>query len=217
MMDAEDRLATLADYALLDTPPEQQFDSIVEAAARQTDTPISMISLVDARRQWFKARLGIESSETPISESFCAKAIEQDEVFVVTDASTDERFRDYANVTGGPGIRFYAGAPLRMRNGTRIGTLCVIDVAPRDGLEEEERVALQDLARRTVAAFELRRDMHEASGDPRPPEGDTAWLDQASQHLIKAWAALDQVGATAELAHLERVIVDVDAMRLGRH
>ena len=142
MTDAEDRLATLADYGLLDTPMEPQFDSIVEAAACEVDAPIAMISLIDARRQWFKARLGIDSTETPIEESFCARAIEQDDVFVVPDASVDERFRNYPNVTGGPGIRFYAGAPLRMRNGTQIGTLCVIDVAPRAGLDDEERIAL---------------------------------------------------------------------------
>ncbi|USU04727.1 GAF domain-containing protein [Sphingomonadaceae bacterium OTU29MARTA1] len=215
MTDAEDRLATLADYGLLDTPMEPQFDSIVEAAACEVDAPIAMISLIDARRQWFKARLGIDSTETPIEESFCAKAIEQDDVFVVPDASVDERFRNYPNVTGGPGIRFYAGAPLRMRNGTQIGTLCVIDVAPRAGLDDEERIALEDLARRTVAAFELRRDMRDARGDDAAGSDASSWLEQASSHLLKAWAALDQIGATAEVAHLERVIVDVDALRLS--
>lgn len=216
MTDGEDRLATLAQYDLLDTEPERQYDALVHAAARETDTPISAISLIDARRQWFKARIGLDTSEGPIEESFCAKAIEQDEVFVVPDASKDERFRDYPNVTGGTRIRFYAGAPLKMRNGARIGTICVVDVEPREGLDDEERAVLEDLARRTVAAFELRRDLREAGGDPVAPATAPQWLDRASEHLVKAWAALDVIGATAELARLEQVIVEVDALRLGQ-
>ncbi|MCP3735237.1 GAF domain-containing protein [Sphingomonas sp. RP10(2022)] len=216
MMDEEDRLAALARYDLLDTPPERTFDALVETAAERFDTPISTISLIDARRQWFKARIGLDIGEGPIEESFCAKVIEQDDVFVVPDATRDDRFRDYPNVTGGPGIRFYAGAPLRMRDGARIGTICVVDVEPRGDLDAEERLALEDLARRTVAAFELRRDLRAAGhGDGELPDV-RPWLDQAGDHLAKAWAALDLVGATAELARLEQVIVEVDALRLAR-
>lgn len=213
MADTDDRLTTLAQYGLLDGDAEPQFDSLVGAAAKQLDAPISMISLVDARRQWFKARIGLDVSESPIAESFCATAIEQDDLMVVPDATVDERFRDYPNVTGGIKIRFYAGAPLKMRNGERIGTICVIDVEPREGLDDEERVALEDLARRTVAAFELRRDLREAGHETVYP---SQWLAQASDHLVKAWAALDLVGATAELARLEQVIVEVDSLRLGQ-
>lgn len=210
------RLDTLAQYGLLDTPPERQFDAIVESARQQTNTPISTISLIDARRQWFKARLGLDSQEGPLSESFCARAIESDAMLVVPDATQDARFRDYPNVTGGTAIRFYAGAPLKMRNGERIGTLCVVDVVPREGLDDEERAALEDLARRTVAAFELRRDLIESGHEPATAAADRrAWLTQASAYLAKAWAALDQVGATAPIAHLEQVIVDVDALRLA--
>ncbi|MGP7796366.1 GAF domain-containing protein [Sphingomonas sp. CLY1604] len=216
MTDEEERLATLAQYGLLDTDPERQYDALVEEAARQTDAPIATISLIDARRQWFKARIGLDTAEGPIAESFCAKAIEQDGVFVVPDASRDERFRDYPNVTDGTRIRFYAGAPLKMRNGARIGTICVVDVEPREGLEEEERVVLEDLARRTVAAFELRRDLREKGSDPVAADAAPQWLEQASDHLVKAWAALDVIGATAELARLEQVIVEVDALRLAQ-
>lgn len=213
MADAEDRLATLARYRLLDSGRERQFDDLVQAAAQQTNTPISTISLVDTRRQWFKARIGLDMDEGPIEESFCARVIEQDGLMVVPDARVDERFHDYPNVTGGIRIRFYAGAPLKMRNGSRIGTICVIDVEPREGLDDEERIALEDLARRTVAAFELRRDLHEAGRDPLDSDDAPQWLAQASDHLVKAWAALDVVGATAELARLEQVIVEVDALR----
>ena len=211
MADADDRLATLAQYGLLDSGSEPQFDALVDAAAQQLAAPIATISLIDARRQWYKARIGLDVGEGPIEESFCATVIEQDGLMVVPDATLDARFRDYPNVTGGTRIRFYAGAPLKMRNGARIGTICVIDVEPRDGLDDEERATLEDLARRTVAAFELRRDLREAGQEPaEAPQ----WLDQASDHLVKAWAALDLVGATAELARLEQVIVEVDALRL---
>lgn len=215
MMDSEDRLNTLGRYDLLDTPPEPQFDALVDAAAHRFDTPMASISLIDARRQWFKARIGLEAGEGPLSESFCARAIEDDGVMVVPDASRDPRFRHFANVTGGPGIRFYAGAPLQMRDGARIGTICVIDVDPRDDWDDEDRAALEDLARRTVAAMELRRDQREAIDEGAAPAQAAQWLDQASGHLAKAWAALDLVGATGELARLEQVIVEVDALRLS--
>ncbi len=213
MADDEDRLATLARYGLLDTPAERQYDALVQAASQQTDTPISTISLIDTRRQWYKAQIGLDVGEGPIEESFCATVIEQDGLVVVPDASIDERFRDYPNVTGGIKIRFYAGAPLKMRNGARIGTLCVIDTEPREGLDDEERIVLEDLARRTVAAFELRRDLREAGQDPAAPADAPQWLDRAGEYLVKAWAALDMVGATAELARLEQVIAEVDALR----
>lgn len=216
MTDEERRLAALARYDLLDTDPEPRYDALVEAAADRFDVPISTISLIDARRQWFKARIGLDVSEGPIAESFCARAIEQDDLLVVTDASTDERFRDYPNVTGGTGIRFYAGAPLRMRDGERIGTICVVDVEPRDPLDAAERAALEDLARRTVAAFELRRDARETAVELGTTTDAPQWLDLASAHLAKAWAALDLVGATAELARLEQVMVEVGALRLAR-
>jgi GAF domain-containing protein len=215
MADADDRLETLAQYGILDTPAEPQFDALVEAAAQQLDAPISTISLIDARRQWFKARISLDVGEGPIEESFCARVVEQDDVLVVPDATLDDRFRDFANVTDGTRIRFYAGAPLKMRNGARIGTICVIDVEPRDGLPDEERIVLEDLARRTVAAMELRRDLREATGTDADAATAGQWLAQASDHLVKAWAALDLVGATAELARLEQVIVEVDALRLG--
>lgn len=214
MADAEERLATLAKYKILDTAAEPQFDALVQSATERLDAPISTISLIDARRQWFKARIGIDVAEGPIEESFCAKVIEDDEVLVVPDATQDARFQDYPNVTGGTKIRFYAGAPLKMRNGARIGTICVIDVVPRDGLDDDARLALEDLARRTVAAFELRRDLDEEGADDSEAAPASQWLARAADHLVKAWAALDLVGATAELARLEQVIVEVDALRL---
>lgn len=214
-----ERLATLEDYGLLDTPREAGFDAIVARAATETGAPIAMISLVDDRRQWFKASLGVDHREDPIEHSICAHAIRSDDsVFEVSDARDDARFRDFPAIRRDGGIRFYAGAPLTMSNGARLGTLCVIDTQPRDALDAEERAMLLRLARRTVAAFELAREMRRAAstgGDGENENGDERmWLDQASTLMARAAAALERIDATAPLAHLEHVIAMVDARRV---
>ena len=214
MLDAQSeaaRLATLKEYGLLDTPAERAFDVIVQEAASATNAPIAMISLVDEDRQWFKAAIGVDHHEDPIDESICAHAIRSDELFTVADARADARFRDIPAVARDGGIRFYAGAPLRMRNGARLGTLCVIDIAPRDDLDPEERAALEMLARRTVAAFELRRDIGDAAGLDGGDAQD--WLEESADLLARAAVALDRAGASAPAAHLEHVIAMVDALR----
>lgn len=217
MLDAQSeaaRLATLKEYGLLDTPAERAFDVIVQEAASVTNAPIAMISLVDEDRQWFKAAIGVEHREDPIDESICAHAIRSDELFTVADARADARFRDIPAVARDGGIRFYAGAPLRMRNGARLGTLCVIDIAPRDDLDPEERAALEMLARRTVAAFELRRDIGDAAGLDGGDAQD--WLEESADLLARAAVALDRAGASAPAAHLEHVIAMVDALRVPK-
>ncbi|WP_332908756.1 GAF domain-containing protein [Sphingomonas mollis] len=208
-MSEQIRLATLDAYRLLDTPPERQFDAIVRAAAESSGAPISTITLVDGSRQWFKAKLGLEHDGDPIADSICAHAMHSDEVFVVNDASQDDRFRHMAGVASTPGIRFYAGAPLRASDGARLGTLCIIDVEPRAGLEDEERRMLETLARRTMAAFELRREAAATSAGA----SDAAILARALDHLARASALLDHVDATGATAHLERVIAMVEELR----
>jgi len=122
------RLQTLASHEILDTTPDRQFDSLVQLAAEHFAVPISLVSLVDAERQWFKAAVGQTAVESPRETAFCAHAILQpDEILVVEDATQDERFADNPLVTGGPTIRFCAGAPLRAENGHPLGTLCVAD------------------------------------------------------------------------------------------
>lgn len=148
------RLARLKALELLDTPPEPVFDDAVRLASRLCETPVSLVSLVDADRQWFKARRGLELSETPREYAFCARTIESDEPYVVEDARADPRLSDNPLVTGGPRIRFYAGVPLAV-GGARIGTLCVIDSAPRR-LAPAALDSLCLVARQLMVVLELR-------------------------------------------------------------
>lgn len=153
------RLAALDEYELLDTSGEPVFNALVEAAAAICGTPISLISLVDAERQWFKANLGlpgIESTERTIS--FCGHAILGDDILEVPDAREDPRFAENPLVTGAPNIRFYAGMPLETREGERLGTICVIDHVPRR-LTDGQRTALRALSVAAMEQFESRRVM----------------------------------------------------------
>ena len=121
------RLSTLHALGLLDTPPDERFDAISSTAAALFGTPIALLSLVDAKRQWFKSRIGVEVTETTREVSFCGHAILGGELMIVEDALDDERFHDNPMVTGEPHIRFYAGTPLTAPNGQRVGTLCIAD------------------------------------------------------------------------------------------
>lgn len=150
-----DRLLALQRYELMDTPPEAVYDDITALAAQICGTPIALISLLDDARQWFKSRVGLEAEETPRDIAFCDHAIRGDDLFVVSDAASDERFRNNPLVTTDPNIRFYAGMPLTCRDGFNLGTLCVIDRESRD-LTPEQEVALTALARQVVLQFELR-------------------------------------------------------------
>jgi PAS domain S-box-containing protein len=130
---------------LLDTPAEERFDRIVRTAARLFRVPTVLVSLVDESRQWFKARIGLDSCATDRTVSFCAHAILSPNTFVVPDALEDPRFADNPLVTGAPCVRFYAGHPLRASDGSRVGTLCLIDTQVRD-FSTQEREQLADLA-----------------------------------------------------------------------
>ena len=155
-LDEAERLAALQSYAVLDTDPEPDYDGLTRIVAMLFGAPVALVSLVDERRQWFKSRHGLDATETPRDIAFCAHAIHGDVPYVVPDAAIDERFHDNPLVTGGPKIRFYAGAPLVDTEGFRLGTLCVIDSTPRQPTEEQ-LAQLQILARQVVRLFELRR------------------------------------------------------------
>lgn len=140
------RLKNLHSLKLLDTAPEERFDRLTRLARRLFDVPIALVSLVDANRQWFKSSAGLDGSETPRDVSFCGHAILQDQILEICDAKQDERFHDNPLVTDKPGIRFYAGYPLGLADGSKLGTLCLLDTRPRT-LNDEERELLRDLAR----------------------------------------------------------------------
>jgi PAS domain S-box-containing protein len=152
------RHEVLLDLNLLDTPPQASFDRITRMATHLFKVPIALVSLIDTDRQWFKSRVGLALTETPRSVSFCAHAILQDDVMVVQDASADPRFADNPLVRGETAARFYAGAPIDVGDGVRIGTLCIIDTAPRV-FSDADRALLRDLAGMVageIATIELR-------------------------------------------------------------
>jgi signal transduction histidine kinase len=157
-IDEGSRLSILHGYSILDTPPEAAFDLLTSLAARIFNTPVVLLSLVDENRQWFKSCYGIKSvSHTDRDSSFCAHAILSNKPLIIPDARDDPRFSDNPLVTGAPGIRFYAGAPLIALEGQRLGTLCLIDTVPRDRLDSEQIRTLEDMAAMAVEELELRR------------------------------------------------------------
>lgn len=166
----EDSIAALRRLQVLDTAPEEEFDALVEVASAVCGKPISLISLIDTHRQWFKANVGLPGvQQTPRDAAFCAHAVLGDDIFEVEDATRDERFAKNPLVVGQPDIRFYAGAPLTLGNGERVGTLCVIDRAPGK-LTDLQRLVLSRLATAAVkllegrlAAAEAERAMHAAA------------------------------------------------------
>jgi len=150
------RLEKLYSYEILDTLPDASFDRITRLAQATLQTPIAMISLVDANRQWIKSVQGLNIRETPRAASFCSHVIESNEPMVVADAREDHRFRDNPLVVGEPHIRFYAGVPLTASGGFRLGSLCAIDREPRHVTDAQINL-LQDLARLTIDEIEFRK------------------------------------------------------------
>ena len=158
--DEERRLAALRQYEVLDTQPEQALDDLTSLAAAICGAPIAMISLIDEKRQWFKSKVGSKLVETPRDISFCGHAVQQRDLFIVPDATHDDRFADNPLVTGDPHICFYAGAPLVSPDDMALGALCVIDHVPRTLTPAQEK-ALRVLARQAMLYLELRRQMSE--------------------------------------------------------
>lgn len=170
------RLAALQCYQILDTGPEDSFDDLTALAAQICDAPIALVSLIDANRQWFKSRVGVEAAETSRDIAFCAHAILQSDIFIVPDAARDDRFADNPLVTSAPHIRFYAGMPLITSKGEALGTLCVIDRVPRQ-LTPAQQDTLRRLGRQTVQLLELRRSIWNMK--KRRPRSATVKRDSA--------------------------------------
>ncbi|MFT5845965.1 sensor histidine kinase [Psychroserpens sp.] len=153
----KNRIEDLKSYSILDTLPEADYDNLTAIAAEICSTKISLISLIDNNRQWFKSRHGLNALETPRKYAFCAHAInDPDHMLIVKDASKDKRFHDNPLVIGGPKVIFYAGVPLMSDNGNPLGTLCVIDDKPKE-LSEGEKKSLNALAKQVVNVLNLRK------------------------------------------------------------
>ncbi|QXI18699.1 GGDEF domain-containing protein [Pseudomonas hamedanensis] len=181
-----ERVEVLHRLKLLDSAPEERFDRLTRLAKRLFNVPIALVTLVDKDRQWFKSCVGLDATQTPRDISFCGHAILKDELMLVPDASKDERFHDNPLVTGAPNIRFYAGYPLTVPHGNKLGTLCLIDTRPRE-LDEEERALLRDLAQ--MAEQELTA-VQIASMDELTLLSNRRGFKQLAQHALDACARL---------------------------
>ena len=190
------RLEVLWQYDVLDTVPEAVFDDLTELAARICEAPIALITLVDEKRQWFKSKIGITLGETTRDVSFCGHAILQRELFIVPDATKDERFCNNPLVVSDPKIRFYAGAPLITPDGHALGTLCVIDQVPHK-LHADHKRALEILSRHVMTQLELRRHARELSATREERDNIRQDLLKVRDELNQARKQLAQLGQPA--------------------
>ncbi len=214
------RLAALDSYAILDTPAEKGFDDVVFLASRICETPVALVSLVALDRQWFKARLGFESCETPLDQSVCAHALRQNETLVIPDLMLDPRTRDNALVTGAPFIRFYAGALLQAAGEPPVGTLCAIDTVPRpEGLTDVQLAGLEALARQVTRQMELRRLLVQHAEASRARErleaADRDRLDRAARRRQGLLELGDRLGGSADAAAMGYAAAEIAGRTLA--
>jgi diguanylate cyclase (GGDEF)-like protein len=199
--DEADRLKALSRLQIMDTAPEPEFDELVEVAAAICEVPISLISLLDERRQWFKAAVGVSIQETSSEVAFCRYAIQQTGIMTVEDATLDPRFAQNPLVTGEMGIRFYAGVPISSSDGQPLGTLCVIDTVPRK-LTRMQMTALGVLGRQATARLELREQRRAMKAALDEAEAARASLAASERRLQTSQIELES--ANARLRELAR-------------
>lgn len=208
------RLAALDRYAILDTPDEPEFDGIVQLAALICAAPVALVSLVSHDRQWFKARFGFEPRETDIRSSVCAHALAEPDLLIIPDLTQDNRARYNPLVTEAPHIRFYAGAPLRLRTGETLGSLCVIDTVPRPaGLTAAQCSALRALSLQVTALLDMRRAILERDALARRQSAQEA----RQNALLQLSDALRELNSPAEMTALAMRITGqtIQASRVG--
>ncbi|HEV2692925.1 MAG TPA: ATP-binding protein [Verrucomicrobiae bacterium] len=211
------RLEALREYNVLDTPAELAFDDLALLASQICQTPIAMISLVDEKRQWFKARIGMEATETPRDIAFCAHTIlRPDEVMEIQDACADARFTDSPLVTSAPHIRYYAGAPLVTNDGQALGALCVMDRTPR-ALKPEQLAALQALSRLVVSQMEQGRQARELTDEILKRNRVEELLRHQNEQLLASKAEADRVVALGEKSRHALLSVLEDEKRSGQN
>jgi diguanylate cyclase (GGDEF)-like protein len=202
-IDEAERLATLRAYDVLDSGPDAAFDDLARLAASIAGTPVSLVGLMDADRQWYKARVGTDLAESPRDISFCGWTILGSDLLVIPDATLDPRFADNPLVTAAPNVRFYAGTPIITPEGHAVGTLCVFDVVPRQ-LTDAQAEALRALGRQAVSLLRLRRAMATVARSEKFTRATidaltsrVAVLDDAGQLLAanRAWRDAAATGA----------------------
>lgn len=192
------RLETLRNLKILDTDPEERFDRVTRLAKRIFETPIALVSLVDNDRQWFKSVQGLDVRETSREISFCGHAIIGDEVLVINDTKKDERFADNPLVTSDPNIRFYAGYPLNAPDGSKVGTLCVIDREPRE-ITAADIGLLRELGQLVEEELAVASMLH---NDPATGISNRAGFCLVAEHLL-AMCVRTKSPATLMLAQLK--------------
>jgi GAF domain-containing protein len=231
------RIEHLRSYQILDTAAEAKFDQLAFLASQLCETPVALITLVDEHRQWFKSSVGTAAKETPRQDAFCAHAILQSGVFVVSDATADERFQANPLVVGPAHVRAYAGAPLINAQGFSLGTVCVIDHKPRD-FTEAQKLCLHTIASQAVLHMELHRLRNAAPTHAEHAAGLLAAVSHelrtplnglmgASEMLLDSplsdeqhrWAELAQKSTLSLVAAVEQVLAlgqEIARSGLGR-
>lgn len=205
--DNPDRINALLAYNIMDTEEEQEFNELVNLASKMLNMPVSLISLLDSQRQWFKAKVGLDLVETPVGIAFCRYAIEEEQVFEIADMYSDERFRNnpLVKVNGDAGdIRFYAGTQLTTPEGYNVGTLCVMDTKPGT-LTDYQKEALTILGKQVVKHFELRKTLHQLNLSYKKIEEQHEQLTELYKFKEKVFAIISH-DLRAPIANVEQIL-----------